>query len=395
MTPEIPSQTKSGTKTKYSFISSLQEIKRDEWNALLTDDHPFLRYEFLSALESNDCLGEKFGWFPHHLIVQDESDNLIAACPLYIKTNSYGEFVFDWSWASAYEQSGLNYYPKIISSIPYTPVSGKRLLISPKCSTKQKDSIASEIVCACIEEAKKLGMSGMHWLFNDADECSHFKQNNLMMRLGCQYHWHNHNYSCFEHFLESFISRKRKKVKRERRYVTEQNINIKRLHGNELTDELWEKVHMFYTGTFYRKSGFPTLSLEFFRQLGETMGSQILIVLAYDSDELVACAINFRSSTTLYGRFWGCLKDYHSLHFEACYYQGIEYAIENGLSTFEPGAQGEHKISRGFLPTKTWSAHWIADSRFQHAIQDFCQREETLMRQECDELMKHTPFRTE
>ena len=389
----MPSLAKSGAHTKFSFISSLKEIKREDWNALLEDSHPFLCYEFLSALENNDCLGEKFGWFPHHLVVHDENNKLIGATPLYIKTNSYGEFVFDWSWASAYEQSGIEYYPKIISSIPYTPVTGKRLLIEAGASSKLKAHIANEMVSACIQEAEKLGMSGIHWLFNQVEECAHFKQHDLLLRLGCQYHWRNQNYASFDHFLESFISRKRKKVKRERRHVTEQNIDIKRLHGNELDDELWQQVHMFYASTFYRKSGIPTLSLEFFKQLGVTMGSQILIIFSYCDKRLVACAINFRSSNALYGRFWGCLKEFHSLHFEACYYQGIEYAIENKLATFEPGAQGEHKISRGFLPTKTWSAHWIADARFQPAIRDFCNREQTLMHQECEELMALSPYR--
>ncbi len=390
---ESTSQANISTNAKYGFVSSLKEIKQNQWNALLDDDNPFLRYEFLSALEENNCLGEKFGWFPHHLVAYDNNGKLIAATPLYIKTNSYGEFVFDWSWASAYEQTGLNYYPKIISSIPYTPVTGKRLLIAPNLPTIEKIKIADNMVNTCVQEAQNLHMSGIHWLFNQAEECDYFKNNNLMLRLGCQYHWHNQSYTSFENFLESFVSRKRKKVKQERRYISEQKIKIKRLHGHELNDGQWQQVHMFYASTFYKKSGFPTLSLEFFKQVGRTMGSQILIVFAYYDEKLVACAINFRSSTTLYGRFWGCLQNFNCLHFEACYYQGIEYAIENNLTSFEPGAQGEHKISRGFLPTKTWSAHWITDPKFEPAIRDFCQREKTFMLQECEELMSLSPYR--
>ena len=215
MKSENHSLKKPNFYTKCSFISSLNDTSRQEWNDLLEDDNPFLRYEFLSALESNDCLGEKYGWFPHHLVVHDNHGTLIAATPLYIKTNSYGEFVFDWSWASAYEQTGLNYYPKIIASIPYTPVTGKRLLIAPHLNDEEKNTIANEMVGACIGEAQNLEMSGMHWLFNTTNECDYFKQNCLMLRLGCQYHWHNQNYTSFEHFLENFISRKRKKVKRE------------------------------------------------------------------------------------------------------------------------------------------------------------------------------------
>ena len=281
-----------------------------------------------------------------------------------------------------------------MASIPYTPVTGKRLLIAPHLNAEEKNTLANEMIGACIDEALSLEMSGMHWLFNTDNECDYFKQNGLMLRLGCQYHWHNQDYTSFEHYLESFISRKRKKVKRERRYVAEQNIELKRFHGDELDDELWQQVHMFYTSTFYRKSGYPTLSLEFFMQLGETMGKRVVIIFAYDKGQLVACAINFRSSTTLYGRFWGCLKNYHCLHFEACYYQGIEYAIENNLLCFEPGAQGEHKISRGFLPTKTWSAHWIQNNRFQAAIENFCHREKSFMQQEYEELMTLSPFRS-
>ncbi len=392
LTSENPKSV--STDINFSFISSLKNVQRADWNALLEDDNPFLCYEFLSALEQNDCLGEKYGWYPHHLIVRDVAGALIAATPLYIKTNSYGEFVFDWSWASAYEQAGLNYYPKLISSIPYTPATGKRLLLSPKLSSEQQVDVASKMIQATLSESEKLNMSGTHWLFNEADECNYFREQGQMFRLGCQYHWHNHNYESFDQFLDKFISRKRKKVKQERRYVKEQNIEIKRVHGNELNEEQWQQIHRFYESTFYRKSGIPTLSLDFFKEVGSTMGEQIVLVLSYSDEQLVACAINFRSSHTLYGRFWGCTHAFHSLHFEACYYQGIEYAIFNKLKVFEPGAQGEHKISRGFLPTKTWSAHSIHDSRFEPSIRDFCKREQEYMQQDYDELMMLSPYRS-
>ncbi len=392
LTSENPKSV--STDINFSFISSLKNVQRVDWNALLEDDNPFLCYEFLSALEQNDCLGEKYGWYPHHLIVRDIAGALIAATPLYIKTNSYGEFVFDWSWASAYEQAGLNYYPKLISSIPYTPATGKRLLLSPKLSSEQQVDVASKMIQATLSESEKLNMSGTHWLFNEADECNYFREQGQMFRLGCQYHWHNHNYESFDQFLDKFISRKRKKVKQERRYVKEQNIEIKRMHGNELNEEQWQQIHRFYESTFYRKSGIPTLSLDFFKEVGSTMGEQIVLVLSYSDEQLVACAINFRSSHTLYGRFWGCTHAFHSLHFEACYYQGIEYAIFNKLKVYEPGAQGEHKISRGFLPTKTWSAHSIHDSRFEPSIRDFCKREQEYIQQNYDELMMLSPYRS-
>ncbi len=394
LTTENAQPVSSDTDLSFSFISSLKDVQRAEWNTLIEDDNPFLSYEFLSALENNDCLGEKYGWYPHHLIVRCK-EKLVAATPLYIKTNSYGEFVFDWSWASAYEQAGLNYYPKLISSIPYTPATGKRLLFSTALSNELKPNLASKMIQSTIEESNKLNMSGMHWLFNTEDECEYFKEQRQIFRLGHQYHWHNHNYDCFEQFLENFVSRKRKKVKQERRYVKEQNIEIKRLHGNDLIEAEWHQIHALYENTFHRKSGIPTLSLDFFKQVGDTIGKQIMLVLAYIDKKLVACAINFCSSNTLYGRFWGCTQAIHSLHFEACYYQGIEYAIENKLKFFEPGAQGEHKISRGFLPTQTWSAHCIHDKRFEPSIRDFCNREAQYMRQEFSELMTLSPYKSQ
>ncbi len=392
LTSENPES--ASTDINFSFVSSLKNVQQEEWNALLEDDNPFLCYEFLSALEQNDCLGEKYGWYPHHLIVRDDAGLLIGATPLYIKTNSYGEFVFDWSWASAYEQAGLNYYPKLISSIPYTPATGKRLLLSPKLSPTQQTDLAAKLIQNTLSESDKLNMSGTHWLFNETEECNHFKKQGQMLRLGCQYHWRNHNYESFDQFLDSFVSRKRKKVKQERKYVKQQNIEIKRVHGNELNEEQWQLIHAFYESTFYRKSGVPTLSLNFFKEVGRTMGEQIMLVLSYSDNQLVACAINFRSSHTLYGRFWGCTQTIHSLHFEACYYQGIEYAIDNKLKIFEPGAQGEHKISRGFLPTKTWSAHSINDSRFEPSIRDFCKREQEYIQQDYNELMMLSPYRS-
>ena len=395
MNSENPAPVSSGATTDidFSFISSLNNVRRADWNSLLEDDNPFLQYEFLSALENNGCLGEKYGWYPHHLIARDSSGTLVAATPLYIKTNSYGEFVFDWSWASAYEQAGLNYYPKLISSIPYTPATGKRLLISANFSQPQQADLAAEMIQITLRESEKLDMSGMHWLFNQKDECQYFKQQNQVFRLGCQYHWHNHDYKSFDQFLDSFVSRKRKKVKQERKYVKQQNIEIRRIHGDELDEEQWQQIHSFYESTFYRKSGIPTLSLDFFKEVGSTMGEQIMLVLCYSEHQLIACAINFRSSHTLYGRFWGCTQTVHSLHFEACYYQGIEYAIENKLQAFEPGAQGEHKISRGFLPTKTWSAHHIQDPRFEPSIRDFCKRELEYMLQDYEALMSLSPYR--
>ena len=370
------------------FHTSIAEINAEEWNKLLSDLNPFIRHEFLAALENHQCVGEEFGWFPYHLAVRNSNKTLLGACPLYIKTNSYGEFVFDWSWASAYERAGLNYYPKMVCSSPYNPVTGARLLT-------QDDRIKSLMIQQIIKVAEKLNMSGMHWLFTNEEETQFCKHNQLQLRLGCQYHWQNHDYASFDDFLSTFISRKRKKVKRERRMVTEQNISIEVIHGNEANEQLIELAHQFYTDTFDRKHGIPTLNANFFKEICQTMGDQIVFMFARLDNDYIACAITLRDNHSLYGRFWGCKQDFHSLHFETCFYQGIEYCIANKLQRFEPGAQGEHKITRGFLPTKTWSAHWINESQFRNAIYTFCQNEQRAMHGQCEDLLELSPYRLE
>ena len=370
------------------FHSSIAEIPAHEWNAISGTSDPFLRYEFLAALENHQCVGEQFGWFPYHLSVRDVNKSLVGLCPLYIKTNSYGEFVFDWSWASAYEQAGLRYYPKMVCSIPYNPVSGARLLA-------HDPSIKSTMVRQIIKVAEKLEMSGMHWLFTTIEDTQICNHNDLQLRLGCQYHWKNQNYSNFDDFLSTFVSRKRKKVKRERRMVEEQNINIEIIHGNDASEYQIELAQQFYQDTFDRKSGVPTLSANFFKEICNTMGHQVVFMFALLNKQYIACAITLRSDDALFGRFWGCKQEFNSLHFETCFYQGINYCIENKLQKFEPGAQGEHKITRGFLPTKTWSAHWISNPEFQQVIYNFCQREQEAMRQQCKELLSLSPYRLE
>lgn len=370
------------------FHTSISEISAQEWNRLADSSNPFIQYEFLSALENHQCVGEQYGWFPYHLSVRKADKTLIGVCPLYIKTNSYGEFVFDWSWASAYERAGLNYYPKMVCSSPYNPATGPRLLC--------KDlSVKSVMVQQIIKMADKLNMSGMHWLFTDEEDTQLCREHELQLRMGCQYHWKNHNYSSFDEFLSTFVSRKRKKVKRERRMVKEQNIHIEIIHGDEASEEQINLAHHFYESTFDKKSGIPTLSATFFQEICQTMGKQVVFMFAVLEKEFIACAITLKSEDTLYGRFWGCKQDFHSLHFETCFYQGIDYCIKHQLQTFEPGAQGEHKITRGFLPTKTWSAHWIKDSQFQEAIYTFCQREQVAMHEQCEELIALSPFRLE
>jgi predicted N-acyltransferase len=367
----------------------MEAVPASDWNRLCADN-PFLRHEFLAALERNACLGEAYGWYPRHLLARDTAGRLVGAMPMYIKTNSYGEFVFDWSWAQAYGRSGLDYYPKLVVAVPYNPVPGPRLLVD---DALDPGTIRPRMIEQAIAYAHKHRYSGLHWLFTPPHETGLLRDRGLMLRMDCQYHWHNNDYRDFDHFLHALVSRKRKKLRRERRRVAEQGIALHIVHGDQADEALWRQVHRLYTDTFERKAGIPTLSLGFFRELGQTLGQRVVLVRAEHRGRTVACAVNLRSDDTLYGRFWGCERAFHSLHFEACYYQGIEYCIRHGLKRFESGAQGEHKIARGFLPVATWSAHWIAHDDFRRVLADYSRREQTMMARECEALMALSPYR--
>lgn len=370
--------------------TSLEGIQPAEWDALGGHADPFLSHAFLSALERHDCVGETFGWYPRHLVVRDDTGRLVGAMPMYLKTNSYGELVFDWSWASAYERSGRRYYPKLVVGIPYTPVTGRRLLVA---GDVDGEAMRDLLIDSAVRLATDNGLSGIHWLFLTPADRQRLAARGMLLRRDCQYHWHNRGYADFEAFVADFSARKRKKVKRERRRVAEQDIRLRTLHGHELTDDDWVTFHRFYVDTFEKNAGIPTLSLDFFREIGRTLGERIVVVFAEHAGRRVAGALNFRNDEALFGRYWGCDRDFHSLHFEACYYQGIDYCIAGGLTRFEPGAQGEHKIARGFLPTTTWSAHWILDEDFRAVIDTFCRRERGFMQERCQELLRESPFR--
>ena len=372
------------------ILQSLAEVPAEQWNALTGDDNPFIQHEFLYALEQHQCVGETYGWIPQHIAVYNDQEQLIGAAPMYLKDNSYGELVFDWSWADAYHRSGLRYYPKLVTAIPYTPATGPRLLVAP-----QADQIAvrQTLIDAAISLAENEQLSTIHWLFTNEQDTSILKASNLAMRLGCQFHWHNQNYESFEAFLDALSSSKRKMIRRERRRVVEQEVKLEVLHGDEMSEEQWHIFHRFYVSTFERKSGMPTLSLPFFKALAETMPKNMVVVLASHHGRYVAGAFNMRSRDTLYGRHWGCSEQYHSLHFEACYYQGLDYCIQNRMKSFEPGAQGEHKISRGFLPTPTWSAHWVGHPQFSEIIHNYCRQEQQGMQHYIDELAEHSPYK--
>ena len=370
-------------------LSSLDEIAAAEWNALAGDD-AFLCHEFLAALEHSGCVGQGTMWEPCHLVARSGSGRLVGALPLYVKHDSRGEFVFDWSWADAYERAGMNYYPKLVSSVPFTPATGTRLLIAPDGAT---NGTAERLVDAAVGLAEEAGVSSLHVLFPTEPEQSFLSERGFLTRKGCQFHWSNRGYSDFDDFLGRFSSAKRKKVRRERRRIREADIRFEHLHGDEPNADDWDAVFEFYSRTFHRRGRAPYLNRAFFDEIAATMPEKLLIVLARYQAMPIATAICFRGRDTLYGRYWGSMADFHSLHFEACYYQGIEYCIREGLASFEPGTQGEHKISRGFSPTATWSCHWLSEPGFHRAVEDFLAREQTHVDTYMEYLDGRVPYR--
>ena len=374
--------------------AAIDEIPAADWNTLAGDDLPHLRHEFLAAMEHQGCVGKRFGWLPRHLVLRDAQDRPAAAAPCYLKLNSYGEFVFDWAWADAYQRAGLRYYPKLVVASPYTPATGLRILTG---DAPDRPALAAALIQGSMELAERLGVSGLHWLFTSATETDWLRAQGLMPRLGCQFHWDNRGYDDFDAFLGEFSAEKRKKIKRERRRVAESGIRLRRVRGDAATPEEWRIFHRLYEDTFDKRGGLPTLSLGFFQEIGRTMGEQLLLVLAEEphagGGRIVAAAFCLQGTRSLYGRHWGCFKEFHSLHFEACYYQGLEHCIEQGLQRFEPGAQGEHKVARGFLPTRTWSAHWIGDVRFRRPIDSFLAHEIEAVEDYIAEMSTHSPYK--
>ena len=369
------------------IVPSLEEIDSAAWNALGGCDYPFLRHEFLCALERQGCLGKRSGWYPAHLIFE-RSAELVAALPMYKKSNSFGEFVFDWSWAEAYQRNGLPYYPKLVVAAPFTPATGPRILLHEAYRDSQ---IRPQLIQSAIDCARDAGVSGLHILFsNHSQDLDHPE---LMQRMGCQFHWHNHCYRDFSDFCDTLSAKKRKLIKRERRRVQEAGIELEQIPGNRVSEQQWFEFYAHYQSTFELYGNFPALTSAFFLEIARRMGEQIMLVIARRDQKIIASSYFLVGSSVLYGRYWGCSEEIPGLHFEACYYQGIEYCIEKGLLGFEPGAQGEHKISRGFLPTRTWSGHWIKDPRFQAAISDFLREESLHIERYIGELNQHSPYR--
>lgn len=372
-------------------INSMSQVDSTSWNQLAGDAYPFLRHEFLLALEQSGSVCQKSGWIPAHLLVLDD-DSLIAFMPLYLKNHSWGEYVFDHQWAEAYHQQGLEYYPKWLTAIPLTPCQGTRIVI--------KESISSlKVTQALLSFIKQLSeqhnVSSWHCLFPTLQEAELLKSLELSIREGVQFQWFNNHYQDFDAFLQTLNTSKRKMIKRERRRIQEQDIRLLRISGAKVSPLQWQIFYNFYSITYLKKGSQPYLNLAFFQQIAATMGEQLLLVLAFKDDLPIAAALSFIGRETLYGRYWGCDEEYNNLHFETCYYQGLDYCIENGLQRFDSGAQGEHKIARGFEPITTYSAHWLKDHRFAKAIEDFVTEEKIMLARYKQKASTFLPFKQE
>ncbi|HEY3645969.1 MAG TPA: GNAT family N-acetyltransferase [Gammaproteobacteria bacterium] len=367
---------------------SIDDISPAEWDALAGGD-PFLRHAFLAAMEHSGSACAETGWLPLHLAYRDDVGKLAGALPLYLKSHSYGEFVFDWAWADAYQRHGLHYYPKLVSAVPFSPIPGSRLLIA---ASAERAAVAKALLEQTRTLAKQFQASSIHCLFPSEAELPEWNGAGFLSRRDTQFHWHNRDYADFEDFLSNFTADKRKKVHRERRRIAEAGIEMRMLAGSELDDRLMEALYRFYLATYEKRGRTAYLTKEFFQELRRTLPEALRVCFAFKGDEPVAAAICLQGGDTLYGRHWGSTQEFHSLHFEACYYQGIEYCIKSGLRHFNPGTQGEHKISRGFEPTYTWSTHWLARPEFQAAIDEYLQREQHHVDAYLRETEAHLPF---
>lgn len=370
-------------------INSMAQVDCTAWNRLADDAYPFLQHEFLLALEQSGSISEQTGWEPAHLLVMDQ-DELVAFMPLYLKQHSWGEYVFDHQWAQAYQQQGIDYYPKWLTSIPLTPCQGARIVFNPAVNPIE---VTQSLLSFIKQRSDKLGISSWHCLFPIEQQAELLRSMGLSIREGVQFHWFNRGYGEFNDFLQTLNAGKRKMIKRERRRVNEQGVSLLRIAGPDVSKLQWQVFFQFYTMTYLKRGSQPYLNLAFFQQIAATMGEQLLLVLAVKDDNYIAAALSFVGADSLYGRYWGCYEQYNSLHFEVCYYQGLDYCIEHGLKRFDSGAQGEHKISRGFEPITTYSAHWIKDARFANAIEHFLVREKEAIRLYKQSAASYLPFK--
>ena len=358
---------------KCELVSSLADVNRNEWDSLNTSNHPFTSYDFLNSLEMSESVTAKTGWNPQHIIIKNNTGNIIGASPNYLKMHSYGEYIFDHAWANAFENAGGQYYPKLLSAIPFTPATGPRILIDPKNPDNNK---IFELIIKMFEViVQNNNLSSAHINFITDNLNKKLNNEKWIKRKGLQFHWHNRDYNSFDDFLSKLKSSKRKAIRKERRTIMNNNLVIQKVTGNELNNEIWDSFYNFYLNTIDKKWGGAYLTKNFFYLINKTMKNKILLIIAKQNNKIVAGALNFIGSNTLYGRNWGSIVDIPFLHFELCYYQAIEYAIDNNIKTVEAGAQGHHKIQRGYIAESTYSRHLIQNESFAKAVRNFVQIE--------------------
>jgi predicted N-acyltransferase len=348
----------------------IADIEAGAWDACANPDpatyNPFLAHAFLHALEETGTVGDKrSGWLPRHITIEDGAGGIAACLPCYVKLHSAGEYVFDYAWAEAYERAGGHYYPKLQSAVPFTPVPGRRLLVKPGRDAENRTKL---LAAAAVEVAQRIGVSSLHVTFLTESEWATLGEQGFLRRTDQQFHWRNDGYATFDDFLAQLSSRKRKAVRRERSEAARDGLTIERITGADITEAHWDAFFAFYMDTGSRKWGHPYLNRRFFSALGQTMGERCLLIMARRGGRFIAGALNLIGGDCLYGRYWGAVEHHPCLHFEICYYQAIDYAIEHGLERVEAGAQGEHKLARGYMPVTTYSAHWIADPALRRAI---------------------------
>ena len=361
-------------------------IDKADWERLTPSGHPFLNADFFAILERHQTAGPASGWQAHHLLACDAGGGVLGIAPSYVKHNSHGDFVRDWSWAAAYEQLGKTYYPKLLSALPHTPAQGPRLLADDIDTQRQLIEAGKEAVAVN-------GFSSWHIALPSAGEVELLRACGLLVSHDVQFQWRDQGYGDFAGYLAAFASERRRKVKAERRKVKESGLHIEVRHGDEIAADEWPALHQLYAATFAKFGNYAAFSPACFAELGSTLGRRMVVFIARDGSTPVALSICFRSDDTLYGRYWGCSADYPSLHFELCFYQGIAYCLEHGLRTFEPGAGGEHKVARGFAPTIVRSCHWIADERMRELIGQFLARQQGSILAYAEEAASHLPFR--
>lgn len=380
-------------------VDSIGEVGATAWNACANPANaglaydPFLSFAFLDALETSESAVAGTGWAPYHLVLENEDQaEVLGVVPMYLKNHSSGEYVFDHGWAEAFERAGGRYYPKLQISVPFTPATGRRLLISVSDHQQQ---LESHLLGGVMQLAEKMAVSSVHITFAEKTQWDHMGELGFLQRTHNQFHWQNDGYQTFDDFLSALSSKKRKNIRRERRDALANGITIEMLTGADIQEQHWDAFYRFYTDTGQRKWGTPYLTRQFFSTIGESMPDDILLVMCKREDEYVAGAINFIGSECLFGRNWGCIEDHRFLHFEVCYYRAIEFAIEHGLRRVEAGAQGSHKLARGYMPSHTYSAHWIVNTSFRDAVDDYLKDERRYVQEEIEHIEAHSPFRSE